>query len=852
MFNSSDSRGIDLRYKLEKAANNAVVTIPVTQNDFGEYCGPILLKKPTTLIGNGDKTPIFGKGFPAIVILSPGVKLKNIFVADSFDVENRVSLLIKAGCEPELIGVTIKGKKETVNQELLIDLGDFPPLQRTSSYYEIEVSGPSSVKCLESCEKWLRVYPDQLTASGKHILQFDCDGEKLGKDAIGLGEIEISTNGVAKKMWILVHVLPAPIIKLLTSPIVLTIEKKHRYRFFDGFLIGRKRFPGIPTAAMISEKQAILLRDSSNGAWTIYQPWNTIMPTLVNGQPLSQGQRISLQNGTMLTMGALEISVEESVDAGSLVVNKGSLKLSNANNPDNDKDFIIKYFGKGKEKAKIYSTISWLDIKPNGLDLQNGDEKTIAVSLAIPSIINFPIRQVRERSAILVNCNNETWSLDVNLDLKPETISPRTSKNLVKIDNVTDWTKSSSNFTIYNDGAREWKPKARIECDWLTIEPTEITFPAGRSEIIKVFLNQNVEKQKSPGKYIVPIFFEGDGFSIQIQVSIELMLRKAEPVVDTTVLDFKEFGDVSKLIPVSLILKNNGNKEWHAKLITKALWMDVLGDLSFVLPSKGQRTILVQLNNSLRPGKFTVPEALVIEGEDKIIIIGATGHLTPPVTLPDLVLTALDENGEDINEIIFVVDLSNQETFREKIINIQNSGEHVWSGAVRSLVPWITIEPNIAIINPGEFKTFTLRITGGIKALGTGEHNFGKLIVFEGCSLTLAVRVKLVSLPPEIDLMNIEPSVLDFGRFVYGHNSEKSITVSVICNHDWSANIKTLDNYIALDQQFIVGEKDHPVILRVSINDNVSHLTKGVHWTEILLITNNGQKRYLPVKVEIN
>ncbi|HNN61695.1 MAG TPA: EF-hand domain-containing protein, partial [Candidatus Obscuribacter sp.] len=116
---------------------------------------------------------------------------------------------------------------------------------------------------------------------------------------------------------------------------------------------------------------------------------------------------------------------------------------------------IIKYFGKGKEKAKIYSTISWLDIKPNGLDLQNGDEKTIAVNLAIPSVINFPIRQVWERSAILVNCNNETWSLDVNLDLKPETISPRISKNLVNIDNVTDWTKSSSDFTIHNDGTRD-------------------------------------------------------------------------------------------------------------------------------------------------------------------------------------------------------------------------------------------------------------------------------------------------------------------------------------------------------------------------------------------------------------
>ena len=107
-----------------------------------------LLNRPITLIGKGDKTPIFGKGSPAVIVLSSHVRSKDIEIADFFDASNGIALLVQGGTGRACENVKINGQTKEMSQEQIVDFGYFYPEQMTSTYFEIEVSGPSRIKCL--------------------------------------------------------------------------------------------------------------------------------------------------------------------------------------------------------------------------------------------------------------------------------------------------------------------------------------------------------------------------------------------------------------------------------------------------------------------------------------------------------------------------------------------------------------------------------------------------------------------------------------------------------------------------------------------------------------------------------
>ena len=134
---------------------------------------------------------------------------------------------------------------------------------------------------------------------------------------------------------------------------------------------------------------------------------------------------------------------------------------------------------------------------------------------------------------------NEIRSLDVDLDIKPEAVLPRANVSIVKMENVTDWSKGQTALELFNDGSSDWKPKVHIGCDWLIVEPADILIPAGKKASLSLRLNQKVEDMPSPTEQKSFILFDGDGASLKINVLAELRIKKAKPEVDVSLLDLR-------------------------------------------------------------------------------------------------------------------------------------------------------------------------------------------------------------------------------------------------------------------------------------------------------------------------
>ena len=805
-------RGNELRKKIGRGRENEVISLPLLPNDFGEYQGPIVIEKPITLVGRGDKTPILAKGCPAIIVLSAGVKLSDIEVADSFDTVNGVALLVREGVQPVFENVKINGQMITMSKEQLIDLGDFLPQQLTSSYLEVEVSGPSRVKCTESSEKWLRVVPEHLPVAGKHLVQFICDGSKLGLDAFSVGNVEIMTGTTVNTLWVTVHTLPAPPAKTLTDPIALLLGKDHRIRFIEGFFIGKNKFAGVSAASSIAERQSIILKDKSSGIWTIYQPWKTAIPTVVDGVTLFQGQRICLQDGSILRMGSLELKVELFKGSGLYAVDKSLVNLGAAGDPTGDKGFKLRYNGGGKDKPKILANVPWLEVKPDSIEFQKGEEKEIQVNTT-PAVSSLPKVKNTERSAILIQTKTETLSIDVSVDVKADTIIPRAVPDQINWGVVSDWEKTQGTITLYNDGVRDWKPSVRLDCDWLNVEPAMLLVPAGKSSPVTMRLNHKIENLPSPGSYKASIMFEGDAVSLKVIVSVQLQLPKPEPLLDTPTLDFKELDDVSQAVPATLIVRNKGNKEWKTSVSTKLPWIDILGDTNFIVLAGGQKTLPVQINGNIPVGDFSIADGVVLTGDGKTLNVAIKVKLKPPSSSIEIFPRIIDFGKFD--------DLKSA---TEQKIAFRNRGNAEWVGTVRSTVPWLAISPSSGSWNCAAKSEITafFKVVG---AVPEGPLNIADAVVFDGSGggFKLSARLEYAPIP------KVRSIPIDFGE-VSGWEAAPQVTIPIYNDggKDWeNVQVAVQVPWLNVTPSQLNIPKSGKGDIQVRLNSGIERLSSG-------------------------
>ena len=829
MSSKQAKNGEQLRQKIKRAGDGETISLEAGE----EFLGPFVLDKPITLVGQGKQSPLHGQGLPAVIVLSPGVRLMQLELFDAFDPESGISLLTARDTQPELIDININGQAETMTKESVVDIGNILPKEVASTYMEVEVAGVSNINCVG---KWLNVHPPQLSRGGKHLIQLYCDSKYWGTDVVAIGKIEIITGAKTQVFWVTAKVQSAIPSKLVKEKIALSLGKQ-RLRFAKGFLLGKNKFPGVRGADTMADRQAFLLKEPS-GTWAVFQPWRTISPTLVNGNELAWGQRFLLKEGDTIRAGKLDLKVEKFPTEGDYSVNKGVIDFGTTGSLATDTNFQVRNNGSRVATTKFVSTVPWITVRPAETDIKRKD--IIDVQSSVTREVNsLSEGKHMERGAILVIGKKETLYLDAGIEVLPRpAIDPKVSGDF-NFGVVTDWQKASSQVTVTNQGTQEWKPAVKADQDWLSPDKPSLNIPPGQSTVLKLHLNQKVEPLGPKNNLAGQVTLDGDGTSEDIKVKAQLNLAVSKPVTETTLLDFGELDEWAQANPGTLVVRNDGDKDWLATIRTNADWLDI-PEKTFTIPAKKRKSLIVKLNGNIPVGIHTVKNAIVIDGDGHSLSVQADVTLKEPSAIIRIFPQTLDF-GE----------FSRWESAPPQSTTIQNKGAVEWIGTINCKVPWLDITPSGKDIHcaPKSDSVLTLKINDKIPE---GTLDLPDTITLDGLKESFKIQVRARFTPqPQI---RCSTRSLDFGEVNNSKSAQKkSITFFNDGNKDGMVTISPNDSvlWVAVNERSLKVPQGGQAKLEVYLAEPLDRLPAGYYKEPDAIILTGDISGHIQVSVAL-
>jgi hypothetical protein len=626
--------------------------------------------------------------------------------------------------------------------------------------FEVEVGGPTTLRCADNSAKWLSVAPDNLGTAGKHLVQLLCDAKSIGPDSIAIGNVDITTGTAKNTIWVTAHTLTAAPSKLVTGPLSLSVGKDQHICFTEAFIIGKSRFLSHLNAGTMADRQAIILKEPSG--WVLFQPWITPSPTLLNGYPLGLGGRALLQDGDTIHAGNLDL-VACNQGPNIYSISKSALNLGTLGGPIPDSTFRIQCNNSSKEKVRLVANVPWIEVSPSEVELKKGESKDILVRLTAEAG-KLPPAVYRERGAILTIGRTEIWSLDVVLDVQLATVLPEVAGPL-KFGVVKDWTQAQASVMVSNKGRKDWNPTIRPSVNWLAFPGTNLHVPGGASIILLAKLNENVEGLPSLGAQSSTVTLEGDGVSLPITVLADLQLEVVKPVLVTPLADFGAVDDWEQATPKTIIIKNDGSTEWQATVRSKVPWIDV-PDGPITVAAHGQRSLLVKINNQITPGDFDIVDGISVSGMGKTVSVRAKIALKPPTAVLEVFPAEVDLGRFDDWHPV------------QRRIDIRNRGNAEWIGEIRCLVPWLKLDPSIQKVRcaPKSSITLSLAVT---EVIPPGKQENIHALALDGPGGPYMVQVRADYQPtPKLQLST---QALDFGKV---SAADSSSVLKVIIRND--------------------------------------------------------------------
>lgn len=827
MASSNIARGLELRRRLREATPGDTIYL----NTIGqEFQGPFVIDRPVTLVGNGSATQLFAKGSPALLVCSSGVRLQHLEVQDTYAHDTGIGLLHLAGSSPSMENVKVHGQVSTMAAEQLVDLGELIPKQPVTTYLELSVSGPATVRLDESSAKWLTVNPSILPAAGVHTLTIGC--QPLDASYIVLGKFEIVTTGGAQPIWVTGAVLSAPLPPGVQPRISLLIGNKYRIRFADYFAIGKGSFPGLPSAARIADKQAAILREPS-GLFALFQPWATTEPTEVNGFRLTKGQRVLLKPGDTIGVGGLRLLIEASSTPSPFATDKASLDLGSSAGATPPVGLVLSYSGSGKEKVNLHATVPWLQSTPAVLELKKGVPVSVQISCK-PDLSILPQYSHVERGAIMVLGKTEALWLDAKLQVEPRTVVPAHSGKL-EFGIVADWANAVASVVVSNAGTQDWRATVKPDRGWLSPTVPSIDVPSGGRETLTVRLNPTVESLPTPSDQTGKLILEGGGARLEVDVTLRLQLREAEPVVDVSELDFGEMDEPSQISPKTIFLSNNGTKDWKATLNAKVGWLEP-ATATFTLSAGTKKSILIKLADSLPEGSTYVPNALVIFGDGKQLTVAVRAKRKKPAPRIGLTPKVLDFGRFSV--------LSKAPIQR---IELENRGNAPWIGRIVGPV-WLTFDPpsqQQRVCPPKSKLSFTVSVNDQVK-----EGQTQAVINFVGPPDESVQCVIDYAPQPDISVKNAV-----FGM-ISGHLAPpQKLKIENAGAKAWVATVNVSSDaarLLTVGSQTIHVPANGHAELGVVLTDVVDRLPEGTHRdTKAIALRGGGLERFIGVSFEL-
>jgi len=399
----------------------------------------------------------------------------------------------------------------------------------------------------------------------------------------------------------------------------------------------------------------------------------------------------------------------------------------------------IRNRGQGYLTGHVESPFPWLTVPMPAFGCRAGEMTEVE---AVARGRRLPPGHFRSPQVILVASNGgQVW-----LEARAESSQPGLAVAPAMLDfgPITRSGAHIAHLTLSNQGGGLLAGRVVSRVPWLRVRRPAFRCSAGVSARIAVeLLGGQMPPQATDARRIRQALVV-DSDSGQTTLGIAWTWARPSLSLDVTALDFGATRRGTR-IERALTLSNPGTADLVGQATSQVDWLTV-EPTKFLCPPGGTQIIQAVCDTVRLPGGDTLAaEAVRIDANAGQQSLSAAVEVLAPelVVEPVLLEWGTVHDGDDV----------------EMTVTVGNQGSLPWEGQVHSTVPWLTIEPEALLCEPGHFVPLTAVLgTAAFEAGGEWTVENALQIVGQEEKRTVASHVALAR--PQLAM---ERTSLDFG-----------------------------------------------------------------------------------------
>jgi len=310
-----------------------------------------------------------------------------------------------------------------------------------------------------------------------------------------------------------------------------------------------------------------------------------------------------------------------------------------------------------------------------------------------PTKVAGKLLDIGHRCVLKANDIIEIGKLKLTVETK-QTDLPLTVNDNVDFGKLSGRLAMSQVITIQSKrGAKSWTGTLRSTVPWIEIPQPNVTCASGQTVQLPVKLGRDTRSLPRQlvnytGALVLAGGKESWGINARLDVDVEEELT-VELEISPQVLDWGNVGDWQQAAPQTIRLRNIGQKDWHGKAESRVRWLEVIPLPSGVLDCPAQKEIYltVRLTNkfeSLSSGQLESPAAISIYD-----MLGQGGKTW------DIAARLMVQTAQIMpHPLVLDLTLADRINLPHQSLRLKNVGNQAWQGAVKSSLPWLTIQPD--------------------------------------------------------------------------------------------------------------------------------------------------------------
>ncbi|MFZ5918419.1 MAG: BACON domain-containing protein [Chloroflexota bacterium] len=368
--------------------------------------------------------------------------------------------------------------------------------------------------------------------------------------------------------------------------------------------------------------------------------------------------------------------------------------------------------GQGFLTGRIESPFPWLAVPRPFFGCRGGQTAEVSV---VARGRRLPAGVTHSPQAILITSNGgQAW-----LEARAESSEPVLAVQTARLDfgPITPGSSHIAHLSLSNQGGGLLSGSVHSRLPWLRVRRPEFRCPAGASARIPIELIGGQMPPEAIDAARVQRALVVDSDTAQATVDIAWQWARPGLALDTTALDFGAARRPAR-ITRSVTLSNPGTAELVGRATSQVNWLQVQ-PAEFSCPPGSQQTLRLVADTANLPGGDTlVAEAVMIQANaGRQALTAAVEVLAPELVVePAFVELGTVQDGDDV----------------EVAITVSNRGSVSWEGQAHSTLPWLSVEPEMLLIEPGHSVLLTAILdttaleTGGEWTIADALHIAGQ------------------------------------------------------------------------------------------------------------------------------